>query len=351
MNLPDTYQNAVACGQLQPDPAQEAALCALERLRLALSQPRKRGWFRKAAPAPDGIYLWGGVGRGKSMLMDMFARSLGPSVRRVHFHGFMQEVHAGIARAKAQGAVDAIQPVAEEMASGIRCLAFDEMQITDITDAMLVGRLFEALFSAGIVIVATSNRHPDDLYKNGLNRQLFLPFIALLQQKMVVHELASPTDYRQDRMAGQGCYFTPIDAAARARMDQIWMDLAGGPGQPFALEVKSRRVMVPEFRNGIARMSFAQLCGAALGAADYLALVREAKVLMLDDIPLLGRANASEAKRFVTLIDAVYEARIGFIASAAAMPEALYPSGTGSFEFERTASRLAEMQADGWGRG
>jgi len=263
----------------------------------------------------------------------------------------MQEVHEGIARAKAQGAVDAIQPVAEGMASGIRCLAFDEMQITDITDAMLVGRLFEALFAAGIVIVATSNRHPDDLYKNGLNRQLFLPFVALLQQKMVVHELASPTDYRQDRMAGQGCYFTPIDAAARARMDQIWMDLAGGPGQPFALEVKSRRVMVPEFRNGIARMSFAQLCGAALGAADYLALVREAKVLMLDDIPLLGRANASEAKRFVTLIDAVYEARIGFIASAAAMPEALYPSGTGSFEFERTASRLAEMQADGWGRG
>lgn len=235
MNLPDTYQNAVACGQLQPDPAQEAALYELERLRLALSQPRKRGWFRKAAPAPDGVYLWGGVGRGKSMLMDMFARSLGPSVRRVHFHGFMQEVHAGIARAKAQGAVDAIQPVAEEMASGIRCLAFDEMQITDITDAMLVGRLFEALFSAGIVIVATSNRHPDDLYKNGLNRQLFLPFIALLQQKMVVHELASPTDYRQDRMAGQGCYFTPNDAAARARMDQIWMDLAGGRGKPLPL--------------------------------------------------------------------------------------------------------------------
>ena len=351
MNLPDTYRNAVACGELQPDPAQEAALCALEQLRLELCQPRKRGWFRRAAPAPEGIYLWGGVGRGKSMLMDMFARNLGPSVRRVHFHGFMQEVHEGIARAKAQGAVDAIQPVAEGMASGIRCLAFDEMQITDITDAMLVGRLFEALFAAGIVIVATSNRHPDDLYKNGLNRQLFLPFVALLQQKMVVHELASPKDYRQDRMAGQGRYFKPLGEAAWASMDQIWMKLAGGAGQPFALEVKSRRVIVPEFRNGIARMSFAELCGAALGAADYLALVQEAKVLMLDDIPLLGRANASEAKRFVTLIDAVYEAQIGFVASAAAAPEALYPSGTGSFEFERTASRLAEMQAEGWGRG
>ena len=350
MNLLDTYHTAVARGELQPDPAQEAALYALDRLRLELCQPRKRGWFRKSAPPPEGIYLWGGVGRGKSMLMDMFARSLGPSVRRVHFHGFMQEVHQGIAQAKAQGAVDAIQPVAEGMAHGIRCLAFDEMQINDITDAMLVGRLFEALFAAGIVIVATSNRHPDDLYKNGLNRQLFLPFIALLQQKMVVHELASPKDYRQDRMTGQGRYFMPLGDAARASMDHIWMNLAGGPGQPFALEVKSRRVIVPEFRNGIARISFAELCGAALGAADYLALVQEAKVLMLDDIPVLGRANASEAKRFVTLIDAVYEAQIGFIASAAAAPEALYPSGTGSFEFERTASRLAEMQAEGWRR-
>ena len=350
MSLIQIYSEAVRLGALQADFAQEAALPELERLRLQLQQPSKKGWFRKPGPAPRGIYLWGGVGRGKSMLMDIFARSMGASVRRVHFHAFMQEVHSGIARAKAQGTVDAIQPVAREMADGITCLAFDEMQITDITDAMLVGRLFEALFEAGIAIVATSNRHPNDLYKNGLNRQLFVPFIALLQQKMVVHELASLTDYRQNRMAGQKSYFTPLGADARAGMDQIWLKLAGGPGQTFVLEVKSRQVIIPSFRNGIARISFSEICGQPLGAGDYLALAHEAKVLMLEDIPQLGRDNASGAKRFVTLIDAVYEAGIGFIASAAAPPEALYPTGTGNFEFERTASRLREMQADDWGQ-
>ena len=209
MRLTQIYSDALHNCSLQADPAQELILLELENLRLELYQPRKRGWFRKPATTPKGIYLWGGVGRGKSMLMDMFARSMGTSVRRVHFHAFMQDVHSGIARARSQGIADAIQPVAREMAGGISCLAFDEMQITDITDAMLVGRLFEALFNAGITIVATSNRHPNDLYKNGLNRQLFLPFIALLQQKMVVHELASPTDYRQNRMVGRQSYFTP----------------------------------------------------------------------------------------------------------------------------------------------
>ena len=349
MSLIQIYTEAVRSGTLQADPAQEGVLPELERLRQALSQPRKLGWFRKSAPAPKGIYLWGGVGRGKSMLMDMFARSMGTSVRRFHFHAFMQEVHSGIARAKSQGVVDAIQPIAQDMAEGITCLAFDEMQITDITDAMLVGRLFEALFVAGIVIVATSNRHPNDLYQNGLNRQLFLPFISLLQEKVTVHELASPTDYRQNRMAGQQSYFMPLGDGATTGMDQVWLELAGGPGTPFALEVKSRQVAIPSFRNGIARISFSALCGQPLGAGDYLALAKQAKVLMLDDIPLLGSGNASEAKRFVTLIDAVYEAGIGFIASAAVAPEDLYTSGTGSFEFERTASRLREMQAQGWG--
>ena len=350
MNLIQIYNDAVRSGTLQADPAQEETLPELERLRQALSQPRKRSWFRKSAPAPMGIYLWGGVGCGKSMLMDMFARSMGASVRRVHFHAFMQEVHNGIARAKSRGVVDAIQPVAQEMAEGITCLAFDEMQITDITDAMLVGRLFEALFVAGIVIVATSNRHPNDLYKDGLNRQLFLPAISLLQKKMIVHNMASSTDYRQNRMACQQSYFTPLGDAATTNMNKVWQELAGGAGTPFFLEVKSRQVAIPLFRNGIARISFSALCGQPLGAGDYLALVRETKVLILDNIPILSGNNASEAKRFVTLIDTVYEAGIGFIASAAVMPEDLYPSGTGSFEFERTASRLREMQAQGWGQ-
>ena len=348
MNLIDVYSNAVSSGSLQDDRAQEIILSELQRLFSALSKPRRKFWFKKPQTAPKGIYIWGGVGCGKSMLMDMFARGLIEKVRRVHFHAFMQEVHAGIAEAKSKGVVDAIKPVARKMSVGIQCLAFDEMQITDIADAMLVGRLFEALFSSGVTIVATSNRHPNDLYKDGLNRQLFLPFIDMLKEKMVVRELASTTDYRQNRMLGQKIYFSPLGIKATTDMDELWLQLAGGPGQLLSLEVKSRQVHIPSFRNGIARISFSELCGQPLGAADYLALTSEIKVLMLDDIPSLSRDNSSEAKRFVTLIDTVYEAHIGFIASAAAPPEQLYLEGIGSFEFERTASRLREMQSNDW---
>lgn len=348
MNLIDVYSNAVSSGNLQADRAQEIVLSELQRLFSALSIPRRKVWFKKPQTAPKGIYIWGGVGCGKSMLMDMFARGLIEKVRRVHFHAFMQEVHAGIAEAKSKGVVDAIKPVARKMSVGIQCLAFDEMQITDIADAMLVGRLFEALFSSGVTIVATSNRHPNDLYKDGLNRQLFLPFIDMLKEKMVVRELASTTDYRQNRMLGQKLYFSPLGIKTTTGMDELWLELAGGPGKNFNLEVKSRKVHIPNFRNGIARISFSELCGQPLGAVDYLALVHEIKVLMLDDIPVLGRDNSSEAKRFVILIDSVYEAGIGFIASAAASPEQLYPAGMGSFEFQRTASRLREMQSNDW---
>ena len=349
MSLKQTYLDAVQAGELLADGAQEAALSELERLSFELQVPPIGGWFRRARPSPKGLYLWGGVGCGKSMLMDMFARGLQGQVRRVHFHGFMQEVHAGIAKAKRAGARDAIHPVAQSMGDGITCLAFDEMQITDITDAMLVGRLFECLFEAGISIVVTSNRRPTDLYKDGLNRQLFLPFIALLQDKMLVHELASPTDYRQNRLARQKSYFSPLGMQTTSAMDAVWYELAGGPGQEINLEIKGRVLYIPHFRNSIARIGFDDLCGTALGAADYLSLAETAKVLMLDNIPFLGYDNASEARRFVTLIDAIYEAGIGFIASAAAAPEELYPSGVGSFEFERTASRLREMQAENYG--
>ena len=349
MSLKQTYLDAVQAGELLADGAQEAALSELERLSFELQVPSSGGLFRRARPSPKGLYLWGGVGCGKSMLMDMFARGLQGQVRRVHFHGFMQEVHAGIAKAKRAGARDAIHPVAQSMGDGITCLAFDEMQITDITDAMLVGRLFECLFEAGVSIVATSNRRPTDLYKDGLNRQLFLPFIDLLQDKMLVHELASPTDYRQNRLTRQKSYFSPLSKQTTSAMDAVWYELAGGPGQEIYLEIKGRVLYIPYFRNSIARIGFNDLCGTALGAADYLSLAERAKVLMLDNIPLLGHDNASEARRFVTLIDAIYEAGIGFIASAAAAPEGLYPSGVGSFEFERTASRLREMQAENYG--
>ena len=350
MSLQEEYSKRIAQGDLHPDPAQEAALEQFDRIRGALSQPVKKGLFRKAPEPPKGLYLWGGVGRGKSMLMDMFVATLDniPS-RRVHFHAFMQEIHAAMHEARKTGVDDAIAPVAEDVAKSVRLLAFDEMQITDITDAMIVGRLFEKLFAAGVVVVTTSNRVPDDLYKDGLNRNLFLPFIELIKERMVVHELASPRDYRQDRLSGTQVYFTPVNAESRAAMDAVWNDLAGGPGAPLVLRVKGRDVEIPRYHNGMARARFHELCGKPLGAADYLALAEAVRVLLIDDIPTLGRSNFNEARRFVTLIDALYEAKVRLICSAAAPPEMLYLEGEGTFEFERTASRLREMQADGWG--
>ncbi len=344
------YSARVTQGALARDPAQEAVLPEFQRIGDALAQPVRRGLFRRAPEPPKGLYLWGGVGRGKSMLMDLFVEALGDlPVRRVHFHAFMQEIHAAMHQARKRGVDDAIAPVAADVAKAVRCLAFDEMQITDITDAMIVGRLFEALFKAGVVVVTTSNRVPDDLYKDGLNRQIFLPFIAMLKTHMVVHELAGPTDYRQNRLGGAQVYFTPTGAAARAALDDIWRDLSGGTGGELVLTVQGRMVVLPAFRNGVARASFYELCGRPLGPADYLAIADAVRVLILDDIPRLSRSNFNEAKRFVTLIDALYEARVRLICSAAAEPEMLYIEGEGTFEFERTASRLREMQADDWG--
>jgi len=262
----------------------------------------------------------------------------------------MQEIQSALHEARKTQTADAIAPVARAVSDSVRVLAFDEMQITDIADAMIVGRLFEKLFDAGVVVVTTSNRVPTELYKNGLNRHLFLPFIALLQQHMVVHELASPNDYRQNRLAGMQVYFTPADAQSRAAMDAIWHDFTGGQSSALTLTVKGRQVVVPHYQNGVARSSFHDLCGQMLGAGDYLALANAVRVLMLDDIPRLSRTNFNEAKRFVTLIDALYEARVRLICSAAAQPEMLYLEGEGVFEFERTASRLREMQAQDWGQ-
>ena len=350
-DLTRIYNEMLADGTLTPDPAQQAVLPEFDRIASELSKPVKTGWFRKPPEAPKGLYLWGGVGRGKSMLMDLFAQNLGDiPVRRVHFHAFMQEIQASMHAARATGVKDPIAPVAAEVVSQVKVLAFDEMQITDITDAMIVGRLFEALFDAGVVVITTSNRLPDDLYKNGLNRQAFLPFIDLIKDKMNLWELVSPTDYRQDRLSGSQVYFTPVNADTRANMDKVWDDLTGGPSEPLTLRVKGRDLVLPKFRNGIARVGFFDLCGKHLGPADFLAVAENTKVLFIDDIPCLSRDNFNEAKRFVTLIDALYEARVRLICSAAASPEMLYLEGEGTFEFERTASRLREMQSEGWGQ-
>jgi cell division protein ZapE len=348
----EIYAQRIAAGMLEADPAQQAVLSEFDRIDQALARPVKRGLFRKATPDPiKGLYLWGGVGRGKSMLMDMFVESLaGIPARRVHFHAFMQEIHAAMHKARQSGVQDALAPVVADIAASLRLLAFDEMQITDITDAMIVGRLFEALFDAGVVVVTTSNRVPDDLYKHGLNRQLFLPFIDLIKTRMVVHELVSPFDYRQNRLEGQQVYFAPIGPDSRAAMDAVWRDLSGGQADPLTIVVNKRDVVLPAFRNGVARATFYDLCGNPLGPADYLAIAETVRVLVLDDIPRLSRSNFNEARRFVTLIDALYEARVRLVASAAAQPEMLYVEGEGSFEFERTASRLREMQSEDWAK-
>ncbi len=354
--LTELYDRQVAGGHLRPDPAQHAILPVMEDLREWLeANPVRRiglfaGLFARPAPVPKGIYLWGGVGRGKSMLMDLFADAVGiEAKRRVHFHAFMQEVHRGMHAARKRGVEDALAPVAEEMGRDLRLLAFDEMQIADITDAMVVGRLFQMLMDQGVVIVATSNRPPEDLYRDGLNRALFLPFITWLRGRMMVHHLESPTDYRQHRLAGAQVYFHP----ARAAGDQIaaiWRDLTGDGGAgALHLTVNGRQVELPQFANGVARATFWDLCGRPLGPADYLAIAGAVRVLILEDIPQLSSANYNEAKRFVTLIDALYEAKVRLIASAADVPERLYLEGAGSFEFERTASRLREMQGEGWG--
>ncbi|WP_420569244.1 cell division protein ZapE [Thalassovita sp.] len=346
--IQDIYRNRVDQGDLHADDAQEAVLPEFERIRDELSKPVKKGLFRKAPPPPKGLYLWGGVGRGKSMLMDLFVEQLTVPARRVHFHAFMQEIHASMHEARQNGVEDALAPVANDVASTVKVLAFDEMQITDITDAMIVGRLFEILFAKGVVVVTTSNRVPDDLYKNGLNRQLFLPFIEIIKEQMVVWEMISPRDYRQDRLKGAPVYFAPINDDSRQKLREVWEHLSGGEADPLVLKVKGRDVTLPAFRNGVARASFYDLCGKMLGPGDYLAVADAVKVLVLEGIPRLGRSNFNEAKRFVTLIDALYEAKVRLICSAADEPESLYIEGEGVFEFERTASRLREMQAEDW---
>lgn len=350
MTIQSTYSSRVTAGDLHHDPVQEEVLPELERIRAGLVEPVKKGFFRKAPDPIKGLYLWGGVGRGKSMLMDLLCADVTVPKRREHFHAFMQWVHSEMKKARDRGVDDAIKPVADSLSSDIRFLAFDEMQITDITDAMIVGRLFEALFEAGVTIVTTSNRPPDDLYKDGLNRQLFLPFIDQLNTRLNVWELSSETDYRQRKLAGEEVYFSPVNREARGNMDRIWQELTAGDVAPLILKVKGREVEIREYHNGVARCAFFDLCGRMLGAADYLELAKAARVLLLDDIPRLSRSNFNEAKRFVTLIDALYEGGVKLICSAAAIPEMLYVEGEGTFEFERTASRLREMQGQDWGR-
>jgi cell division protein ZapE len=317
--------------------------------------------FRKPE-AVRGAYVWGPVGRGKSMLMDLFfeVAPVTPK-RRVHFHVFMARVHGlvndwrrGDAAARharfgqARGD-DPIPPVAKLIASEARLLCFDELQVTDIADAMILGRLFEALFSHGVTLVSTSNRPPDDLYRDGINRQLFLPFIVMLKARMAIVPLMGPRDYRLDRLRAAGAWFSPIDPDNERQFDALWLAMLGGEAEVgVTLEVLGRKEHWPRAAGGLLRAHFASLCAQALGPQDYLAIAGRFHTVFVEAIPRITPDRRNEARRLATLVDTLYEAHGRLVVLAAGEPEALYPSGDQAFEFERTASRLREMRSADW---
>lgn len=357
-DLLSRYEQLVAAGELRADPEQRAAAVRLARLQQDLEAPRSEGLlgklFARKAPEPRGLYLWGGVGRGKSMLMDLFHECLAlPNKRRVHFHAFMQEVHARLREARKSETGDPIPPVAAAIAADLRVLAFDEMVVNNSADAMIMSRLFTALITQHrLVIVTTSNRAPSDLYKDGLNREHFLPFIALIERELDVLALNGPVDYRLERLGGMATWHTPLGDAATAQVREAFFRLTDYPPEDAAhvpsaeLDVGGgRQLHVPKALKGVAVFSFKRLCAEARGAPDYLAIARTYHTVILVGIPRMGPENRNEAARFVTLIDALYEQKVKLLATADAAPEALYSSGDGRFEFDRTISRLMEMQS------
>ncbi|PVE25983.1 cell division protein ZapE [Microvirga sp. KLBC 81] len=358
------YDALVSSGVIERDPAQVKLLRQLEALAESLGnyrlarKPSALGWlFSKKNPAPPkGLYVWGSVGRGKTMLMDLFFEALPVRrKRRVHFHAFMADVHERIHdfRQKLKtGAVkgdDPIAPVAEALAQEAWVLCFDEFTVTDIADAMILGRLFTALFARGVVVVATSNVEPQHLYEGGLNRALFLPFIALLQERMNIVKLESRTDFRLEKLAGSPVFYAPADENSHAALTRAFKSLTGHEhGKPMTLTVKGHLVEVPQAASGVARFSFEDLCSKPLGAADYLAIADEFETVILENIPKMTFERRNEAKRFIMLVDALYDAKVKLLASAEAEAPELYraDSGREAFEFDRTVSRLIEMRSE-----
>ena len=366
--MPSRYLDLVATGALERDGAQEKVALKLEALAAQLaesslaSKASAIGWLfgRAKAKAPlRGLYIWGEVGRGKTMLMDLFCAGVPAAVsrRRVHFNAFMNDVHERIFRhrnAVKAGTLkgdDPIGPVAQALAAEAKLLCFDEFSVTDIADAMILGRLFGHLFERGVVVVATSNVEPSRLYEGGLNRALFLPFIALLQEHMNVVRLEARTDYRLEKLAAGDTYFIGDGPVVSAQLDDAFRRLTGADhGARLVLPVKGRELVVPQAALGVARMSFAELCSQPLGPADYLALAETFHTLVLDDVPVLSEGRRNEAKRFILLIDSLYDRGVKLVVSAAAEPAGLYTASEGreAFEFQRTVSRLIEMRSQAY---
>ena len=361
------YAALVAAGEIERDPAQEAALVVLAQLEARLATYRlarkssSLGWLfgRQQQKEPiKGVYLYGEVGRGKTMLMDLFCEASPVArKRRAHFHEFMADVHERVhiyrqklKRGEVKGD-DPIAPVAAVIAEESWLLCFDEFHVTDIADAMILGRLFTRLFEHGVVVIATSNVAPDDLYRDGLNRALFLPFIDLLRERTTAVRIDARTDFRREKLADAPVWHVPADAAADAAMDQAWRRLTGGDrGAAHEVISKGRAIHVPRAARGVARFSFADLCERPLGALDYLRLAREFHTLLIDHIPVMDFPRRNEAKRFITLIDTLYNQAVKLVASAEAEPDALYRASDGfeAIEFKRTASRLFEMRSDSY---
>lgn len=348
------YAELLQSGAIDADPDQARAVEALARLHADLkgyAPPRKGGWFRRGKPAtaPAGVYLHGGVGRGKSMLMDLFYGSVDvEKKRRAHFHEFMIDVHQRLhARRQSHPKEgEPIVPLADALAGEAWLLCFDEFHVTNIADAMILGRLFDALHERGVVVVATSNFAPDRLYEGGLQRSLFVPFIERLKERVVVLALEGARDYRLDRLKDVEVYHHPLGPAADAALEQVFRTMSdGAEGWADVIQVGTRELQVPRAAHGVAWFHFDDLCARALGAADYLALGEHYDTLIVDGVPLLSPDKRNEARRFMTLVDALYERGLYLVCSAEAAPERLYPRGDGAFEFERTVSRLNEMQS------
>ena len=349
------YAELVQAGELKPDAAQARAVGALDRLAASLDPGGNflSRLFGSRSDGPAGVYLWGGVGRGKSMLMDLaFEHIPVEPRRRVHFDAFMLETHGRLRRARENEEGDPIEPLAEEIASEAKLLAFDEMRVTNPADAMILSRLFSKLLELGVKVVTTSNRPPRDLYLDGLNRELFLPFIDLIEREMLVVAVDGPTDYRLDRLEGVEVWHVPNGPKATADLSRAFFQLTDYPVEDRAkvpseeLDVGGGRTLhVPKSLKGVAVFSFKRLCGEPRGAADYLAIAQRYHTVIVVGIPVMGAEMRNEAARFVTLIDALYEHKVKLLAAADAEPSGLYPFGDGSFEFQRTISRLEEMRS------